>query len=580
MSSLRHLLPYFARYRRRLFLGLSCVLVMAVVGLSGPWVIGNAVDTLRHDVSFRSLTGYAGLLLAIALVQGIFTYGQRMILVTMSRDIERDLRDDYFGHLLKLSPRFYQHHYTGDLMARATNDLEAVRQVCGPAVMYGANTLLTGVGALVLMASIHAPLTLVAVITTPAVALATREFGQRIHHHFQQVQDQFSDLSTKVQENLSGARVVRAYVREGREEEAFRRLNEEYVERNRRLIQWSAAFHPMLQLLIGLGYVAVLCYGGLLTYQGQMTVGDLVKFNLLLGRLTWPMIAVGWVVNLIQRAAASMGRLRGILDQEPDIADVPPLVPVESLRGELEFRGLTFAYEKGEAPVLTDISMAVPAGTTVALVGRTGSGKSTLLSLIPRLADPPPDTLLVDGVDVRHLPLAALRKNIGMVPQETFLFSATVGENISLGRPDASREEILRAARLAGLSQDLEMLPQGLDTVVGERGITLSGGQKQRVSLARAVLREPAVLLLDDCLSAVDTRTEEEILHNLREVFPGRTVVLVSHRISTVRAADLILVLEGGRITQRGSHDDLVAAGGLYAELHERQLLEEELAAV
>ncbi|MCB1055417.1 MAG: ABC transporter ATP-binding protein, partial [Acidobacteria bacterium] len=331
----------------------------------------------------------------------------------------------------------------------------AVRQACGPAVMYSANTVLTGIGCLVLMASIHAPLTLVAVITTPAVALATREFGLRIHHHFQQVQDQFSDLSTKVQENLSGARVVRAYVRENAEESAFRRLNEEYVERNRRLIRWSAAFHPMLQLLIGLGYVAVLCYGGLLTYQGQMTVGDLVKFNLFLGRLTWPMIAVGWVVNLIQRAAASMRRLRGILDQQPEIADVPPLVEVEEIAGGIELRDLTFAYEPDAAPVLENISVEVPAGTTVALVGRTGAGKSTLLSLIPRLADPPPGSLLVDGHDVRHLPLAQLRSAIGMVPQETFLFSATVAENIALGRPDASREQIERAARLAGLSQDL-----------------------------------------------------------------------------------------------------------------------------
>jgi ATP-binding cassette subfamily B protein len=415
------------------------------------------------------------------------------------------------------------------------------------------------------------------------VAGATVLFGRRIHVLFTGVQEKFADISARVQENLAGVRVVRAYARESREEDDFARVNDDYLEGNRRLVAWSVAFHPLLQALIGLGFAAVLWYGGLLVIRGRISVGQFVTFQLFLGKLTWPMIALGWVINLAQRGTASLIRIQKILDAEPAIRDVEPLVDPGEIHGAVSFRGLTFAYAQngeGDTPVLADIDLRVPAGQTVAVVGRTGAGKTTLLSLIPRLIDPPEGTLHVDGVDVRRMPLARLRSGIGMVPQETFLFSASIRDNIALGRPDASDEEVARAARLAALESDLAGFPRGLDTMVGERGLTLSGGQKQRVALARALLREPRILLLDDCLSAVDTQTEELILGNLRQVFEGRTVFLVSHRISTVKDADLILVLDHGRIAERGSHSQLIATGGLYADLHQRQLLEEELAAV
>ncbi|HEY7215124.1 MAG TPA: ABC transporter ATP-binding protein, partial [Thermoanaerobaculia bacterium] len=416
--------------------------------------------------------------------------------------------------------------------------------------------------------------------TMPLVAFSTNLFGGRIHTLFSGVQGNFADISARVQESLAGVRVVRAYAREDREEEELGRVNRAYLEGNRRLAAWSTAFHPLLQLLIGLGFAAVLWYGGLLVIRSRITVGEFFSFQLLLAKLVWPMIALGWVVNLAQRGTASLLRIREILDSMPAIRDEEPLVEPGAIQGEVTFRNLTFAYQEGAEPVLQEVDFRAAAGQTVAVVGRTGAGKSTLLSLIPRLIEPPENTLRVDGADVRRLPLARLRAAVGMVPQETFLFSATIHENVALGRPEASPQEVAEAARLAGLAPDLAAFPNGLDTVVGERGLTLSGGQKQRVALARALLREPRILLLDDCLSAVDTQTEEEILANLRTVFRGRTVFLVSHRISTVQEADVILVLDHGRIVERGTHSQLIAAGGIYAELHQRQLLEEELAAV
>jgi ATP-binding cassette, subfamily B, multidrug efflux pump len=580
LRRLSYLLPYLARHRGKLILGHLAILASVVMGLMSPLLIGRAIDSMRADVAPGTLMRYALLLVGISLVGGAFGFIQRTLLVGMSRDIEFDLRNDYFRTLETQPPSFFYDHPTGDLMARATNDLQAVRMLCGPAIMYSANTLFAGVGVLFFMSRIDARLTLLSLVTLPLVAVATKVFGARIHSLFESVQGKFSDLSSRVQENLAGVRVVRAYAREEQEKEDFRRINQLYVEGNRKLISWSVAFHPLLQGLVGLGFAAVLWFGGRLVMEGGITLGEFVTFHFFLGRLTWPMIAIGWVINQAQRGSASLGRIRQILDVVPEIRDSENAVPGQAIRGAVSARGLTFSYRTSAEPVLAGIDLEVAAGETVAIVGRTGSGKSTLLALLPRLFDPPPGELAVDGTDVREIPLAELRGAIGMVPQETFLFSATLSENIALGRPEASPAEVLEAARLAGLAVDLESFPRGLATVVGERGITLSGGQKQRVALARALLRQPRILLLDDCLSAVDTHTEEEILRNLRQVFAGRTVFLVSHRVSTVQGADQILVLEGGRMVERGNHDQLLARGGLYADLHRRQRLEEELAAV
>jgi ATP-binding cassette subfamily B protein len=573
------LLPYFRRHPWKLVFGIGSILLSVSVGLIAPLVVGRAVDAFRASASTRDLMSYAGLLLVITLVQGVFTFSQRMILVSLSRDIEFDLRNTYFRHLERLPLSFYQHQYTGDLMARGTNDLQAVRMLCGPAIMYSSSTLFTAVGALALMGRIHWQLTLLALGTMPLVALATKVFGEKIHHLFERVQAQFSTLSTKVQENLAGVRVVRAYAQEEAERQAFARLNRDYVERQRRLIRWTASFHPLLQALVGLGFVLVLWRGIGLVIVGEITVGQFVSFNFFLSKLIWPMIAIGWVINLAQRGSASLGRIQEILDAPPEIVDGPGVVRSESTAGHVRIEDLSFAYDGAEA-VLVDLSFEVAAGETVAIVGRTGAGKSTLLSLLPRLLDPPPGTVFLDGTDVREMRLAILRAAIAVVPQETFLFSSSLVDNVRLGRPRATERDLAAAVEFAGLGPDLELFPEGLDTIVGERGITLSGGQKQRVALARALLKRAPVLVLDDCFSAVDTETEERILSGLRSASRESTIFLVSHRVSTVRQADRILVLDHGRVCERGTHLELLQRDGFYADLARRQRLEEELAVV
>jgi ATP-binding cassette, subfamily B, multidrug efflux pump len=582
MSPARRLLTYMQRYRRSFVTGFCCIVVSTSLALTSPWVLKYAIDDLHGGVTAAKVRGYAAALLLLAAVAGLFRFLMRRIIVGASREFEYDLRNDFFAALQRQHAGYFQQHRTGDLMSRATNDLGAVRMMIGPAVMYTSSTGLTFVIALILMVSIDRWLTLIALIPLPLVSISVRYFGAAIHHRFEKIQAQFSEISAVTQESLAGVRVIRAYGQEAAEIARFRSANDEYVRRNRALIQLQGMYYPSMGLLMGIGALLVLWLGSREVVAGRMTVGELVAFNTYLMMLGWPMIAFGWVTNLLQRGMASWKRMLEVLDAQPVVADPEqpgPIRDVADIRGRIEFRHLTFAH--GDEMVLRDISAVVPAGTTTALVGATGSGKSTLLGMLPRLQDVPRGTVFIDGVDVRDIPLAVLRAAIGFVPQEPFLFSSTIAENIAFGARGAQSEPeaVAAAAAVARLDKDIASFPKGYDTVVGERGITLSGGQKQRTAIARAIIIDPKILILDDALSAVDTYTEEEILHRLREVMRQRTSLIVSHRVSTVRDADQILVLADGRIAERGTHDELLRRDGFYADLYRKQLLEEELAA-
>ena len=578
MGNFRTLKSYFIRYRWHLVGGLATLLVVDGLQLIIPQVIRWAIDDLTTGGILRgNLIKYGLYITGIALLIGFFRYFWRLMILGTARRIEEALRNRLFSHLQTLSLNFFQETKTGDLMAHATNDIDAVRTGVGMGLVAITDALVLGVSSIVFMILIDPRLTLFAIIPMPLIALVTTRFSRLVYSRFADVQASFSRLTERVRESLTGIRVVKAFVQEEKEEDKLAQIGEEHVEKNLRLIKVWGIFFPLIMLLANLGMVIVLWFGGRETIEGTITAGDFVAFMTYLGILTWPMMALGWVINLIQRGSASMGRINRILDTHPEIADLPSVEPISKLEGKIEFRNLAFFYRVGLPPALKGISFEVNPGDFVAIVGRTGTGKTTLCNLIPRLFSPSSGHLLLDNREIHAIPLKALRENIGYVPQDTFLFSSTIRENIAFGNPKASEEEILRAARIAQLDEDIGSFPMGIETAVGEKGVTLSGGQKQRIAIARAILSNPQIMILDDGLSSVDTQTEERIWSGLSEILEGKTRIVVSHRLSSIKEADNIIVLDDGEVKEMGDHASLLSKGGIYAQIYWRQQIEEEL---
>ncbi|HTA75289.1 MAG TPA: ABC transporter ATP-binding protein [Gemmatimonadaceae bacterium] len=590
MKALRPLLPYLRRYRAQVIVGLLFVVGSSAVTSVIPTLIEWAIDDMRAGSGTGRIWGIAGEMVGIALFGGWLRYGMREVLNGVSRRIEYDLRNDLFQHLETLDASYFGHTRTGDIMARLTNDLSAVRMAAGPAIMYLVATIAGGVFALAFMLRISPMLTGISLLPMVLLPVMMVRFGRIIHERFEAVQDHFSTMTTHAQENFSGTRIIRAYRQEAAELGRFGALNDEYLRRNMHLVRLNGAMNPAFGLLAGLAWVVVLGLGGILTMQGTISVGKFVAFGMYLSALTWPLIALGWVINLFERGAASMTRLMDIFRAEARVTSPaqPRLLPITHQGRSIEFRNVSFAYPGTTRVVLRGISFFVPAGATLGIVGATASGKSALIDLIPRIYDPQEGEILIDGVPIREIPLDNLRRTIGVVPQESLLFSDTISANLVYGdnaelvderaAEEAPDEDAGRwAARIAQLDETITAFPAGYDTMLGERGINLSGGQKQRAALARALARRPSIVLLDDALSAVDTHTEAAILHALRDALAGRTAVIASHRISAIRDASWIVVLDEGRIVEQGRHEDLLALGGRYWSLLRRQQLVEAL---
>ena len=575
LDKLKPLAPYLRRYWKHLAWGGVAVIAYNVFRVLLPLIVGHAIDDLQHGVTEAKIVHHALRLLLVAALSAIFLYINRQVIIGASREIEFDLRNDLFANLERQSASFYHTHRTGDIMARTTNDLNAVRMLLGPAIMYSANTIVFTAVALPFMYHISPKLTFFAFVPLPMASVLVQYFGARIHRRFERIQAMFSDISAKAQENFSGARLIRAFAQEEAEIASFETANLEYIKRSLYLVRLMAMLWPTLEFVLGLSLMITLLVGGHEVVSHHISVGQFTAFNVYMVLLTFPMIAVGWVVNLFQRGTASVVRIDELLRQQPSIADSPTATS-SPITGDIELRNLTFAYPDAP-PVLHNIDLRIPAGTSLAIVGPTGSGKSTLVSLIPRLHDAPPGTVLIDGRPIRDITLSTLHESIGFVPQETFLFSETIRQNIAFGRPEASPEQVEEAAGIAYIATEILEFPKGFDTEVGERGLTLSGGQKQRTAIARAIIRDPKILILDDALASVDTYTEERILSGLKRNMESRTTIFISHRISTARNADQIAVLVAGHIAELGTHDELLARNGYYTSLFEKQRLEEEL---